>query len=342
MLQRAGMFDAWRRDHEKDIAILMFHGTPNPLCPSTWMPLRPQITTEHVDWCLGIIRNYYNFISLDEAVGILKGEKPPVENGIAITLDDGYRNNIVDALPVFKKYGAPITIFLTVSSIDNRKPLWFDRLDYALQFTDVENHKFKIGRKHFKFSSGGRERLASSYSRFRKLIKNQYTDEVEFYMKLEEVISRFEQAGGKRLDGIFEDDPWSALLSWDEIAKIQGDGVSFGSHTMDHFRVSHLGENLLRYQFSNSKSKIEKVVGNACRHIAYPDGNYSETAVKIAKECGFESGVTTIEGINRIGCGIMTLKRISVPLTPDPTELIAYVSGFSKAVSKTIHLKNRY
>ncbi len=342
MMERTGNFDTWCRTHEQDIVILMFHGTPNPLRASTWTPLRLQITTEHIDWCLGILRSYYNFISLDEAVGILKGEKPPVINGLVITLDDGYRNNIVDALPVFKKHGAPITIFLTVSSIDNRKPMWFDRLDYVLQFADVERHMFKIGRKHFKFSSGGRERLASSYSQFRELVKKQYTDEIEFYMKLEEVISQLERASGKKLESIFENDPWSALLSWDEISKIQGNGVEYGSHTMDHFRVGHLEEYVLRYQFANSKRKIEQVAGNVCKHIAYPDGNYSETAVNIAMECGFEAGVTTIEGINRIGCEVMTLKRVSVPLTSEPSELMACVSGFSGAVSNILKLKKTY
>jgi len=62
---------------------------------------------------------------------------------------------------------------------------------------------------------------------------------------------------------------------------------------------------------------IENVTGNACKHIAYPDGNYSETAVNIGMECGYEAALTTIEGINKIGCEIMTLKRISVPLTSD-------------------------
>ena len=336
MLHGTGNFDVWRRTHEKDIVILMLHGTPNPLRASSWTPLRLHIPTDYIDWCLGFIGNYYNFISLDEAVGILKGEKPSVKNGLVVTLDDGYRNNIIDALPVFKKHGAPITIFLPVSSINNRKPLWFDRLDYALQFAGVEKHMFEIGGKHFKFSSGGRERLASSYSQFRELIKKQYTDESEFNMKLDEVSSKFERASGKRLGSIFENDPWSALLSWEEISKIQGNGVSFGSHTMDHYRVGHLDENQLRYQFANSKSMIEKVTGNACKHIAYPDGNYSETAVSIGMECGFDAGLTTTEGINKIGCEIMTLKRISVPLTSDPTELMAYTSGFSGALSKIL------
>jgi len=70
----------------------------------------------------------------------------------------------------------------------------------------------------------GKRKACSSYSQFRELIKKQYTDELEFNMKLEEVSSKFERASGKRLGSIFENDPWSALLSWEEISKIQGNG----------------------------------------------------------------------------------------------------------------------
>jgi peptidoglycan/xylan/chitin deacetylase (PgdA/CDA1 family) len=332
LLKYAGIFNAWRYRHRNDVGILMLHGTADPKRPSRWTPLRPQFSPEYIDWCMGEIGKYYRFISLEDAIDILTGKKPSMEYGITITMDDGYRSNLVDALPVLKKQDAPITIFLPVMNIEKRIPMWFDRLDYVLQSSDLEGNSFRIGDTIFRFSADGRGELAASYSEFRELIKKAYTDEEAFYMKMEEVITYFERHSGKSLRDISEDDPWSGLLRWEEINGCQGEDVQFGSHTMDHYRVSDLQEDALRYQLFESKKIIEKKTGNPCKYIAYPNGDCSESARNIALEAGYEAGVTTEEGINEIGCDSMTLKRISLPWTSDATELLAYVSGLSNSL----------
>ena len=333
LFKSAGIFDVWRYQHRKGIVILMLHGTADPNRPSRWTPLRPQFSPDYIDWCMREISKYYRFISLEEAIDILTGKMPPVENGITITMDDGYRSNLADALPVLKKYNAPVTIFLPVTNIEKRVPMWFDRLDYVLQSSDLGGNSFQIGDTIFGFSADGRDGLAASYSKFRELIKETYTDEEEFHSKMEEVITYFERRSGKSLGNLFEDDPWSALLRWEEIKGYQGEYVQFGSHTMDHCRVSGLKEDPLRYQLFESKRIIKEKTGNPCKYIAYPNGDCSESAIKIALEAGYEAGVTTNEGINETGCDRMTLKRISLPWTSDKAELLAYVSGFSDALS---------
>jgi len=50
-------------------------------------------------------------ISLKELVRRLK-EKTPLGGAVAITFDDGFRNNFLNALPLLKKYGYPATVFV--------------------------------------------------------------------------------------------------------------------------------------------------------------------------------------------------------------------------------------
>lgn len=333
VIKSIGIFDAWRRIHRHDIAILMFHGTADPKRPSIWTPLRQQFSPEYLDWSLSLLKDYYQFITLDEAVSILKGEKPPLDYGLVFTFDDGYRSNIEDALPIFRKHGAPMSIFITVSNVDNRKPLWFDRLDYALQNAVYDGHRFKIGSRTIQIKSLGTADLVASYAKFRKMIKKELRDEIEFASKIDEVIMYYEQSNGKTLGKIFETDPWSALLKWEEVLNAQDKDVHFGSHTMDHYRVGNLNKKMLDYQFSESKKRIENKTGKDCKYIAYPDDSFSDEAAFIAHQCGYQAALTTIEGINQIGCNIMKLKRICIPLTTDSVELLAYVSGFSKAIS---------
>jgi len=335
LFRYTGIMDIWRSVHKKDIGILMLHGTADPRRSSSWTPLRHQYSPEDIDWCFGILRNYYRFISFEEAVAILSGSKPPVDYGLAVTCDDGYRSNVNDALRVFREHGVPITVFVAASPVENRTPFWFDRLDYALQMGCPNDHVFQVGSRPFRFSTQeGRDSLANSYGSFRRLVKKEYKDEKAFLSKIEEVIMHFEGTSGKSLVDIHEGDPWSGLLSWEDMRKAQGKDVSFGSHTMDHYRIDQLEEAALRYQLMESKKRIEEKTGKKCDYLAYPSGAFSAEAMIVARECGYHAAATTVEGINRIGCDLMSLKRVTFPLTSDPAELLAHVSGFSMAISR--------
>src|SRR5690606_27560159 len=93
-------------------AILMLHSVtrepPPPLALNSHLSIRP----EFLDSLLGDLKAGGNLlVSLDELVTAL-----PSRNAgrlIAITADDGYLDNMVEALPVLEKHGAPITIFIT-------------------------------------------------------------------------------------------------------------------------------------------------------------------------------------------------------------------------------------
>lgn len=44
---------------------------------------------------------------------------------IAITLDDGYADNLTVGLPLFERLQVPFTVYVTTGFIDNRMPMWW-------------------------------------------------------------------------------------------------------------------------------------------------------------------------------------------------------------------------
>ncbi len=66
-----------------------------------------------------------------------------------ITFDDGYKDNILYAYPILKKYNIPATVFLTVDYIGKNKPFYWDlknqtdfgKEDYALTWADCRKLK---------------------------------------------------------------------------------------------------------------------------------------------------------------------------------------------------------
>ena len=76
---------------------------------------------------------------------------------VAVTFDDGYRDNYENAFPVLQRYGIPATIFLTTGNIDSKEPLWFERLAGAAKKTAKEFIETEIDLpRRFWFRTRGR------------------------------------------------------------------------------------------------------------------------------------------------------------------------------------------
>jgi peptidoglycan/xylan/chitin deacetylase (PgdA/CDA1 family) len=72
--------------------------------------------------------------------------------------------------------------------------------------------------------------------------------------------------------------------------------IEIGSHTVSHANLTKLSEEQKRYEISESKKYIENEYGIECKSFAYPFGFFDDKDVKIARESGYTSAVTTING----------------------------------------------
>jgi peptidoglycan/xylan/chitin deacetylase (PgdA/CDA1 family) len=60
---------------------------------------------------------------------------PLPEHAVAITVDDGYRDFLAHAHPVFSKYEIPVTVFPVSDFLDKRTWLWWDQVEYLFKQT---------------------------------------------------------------------------------------------------------------------------------------------------------------------------------------------------------------
>ena len=132
-LQR--LFSGWTRGAG---SILMLHHVRDD-ADSQFAPNQHlQITPDFLDEVLTTLKERgYEFVSLDQ-IHIRLGEKNihRYRKMIAVTLDDGYRDNLENAVPLFRKHNVPFTIFIAPGLIDGRAQLWWEDLSAIIAARD--------------------------------------------------------------------------------------------------------------------------------------------------------------------------------------------------------------
>jgi peptidoglycan/xylan/chitin deacetylase (PgdA/CDA1 family) len=107
-------------------------------------------------------------------------------------------------------------------------------------------------------------------------------------------------------------------LTWDEVRMLRQEGVTFGSHSVNHTRLAHLEKAALERELSESRETIERELGEKIEFFSHPyafpqaDLRYIERFRRAILECGYRAAVTTRLGRVRAGDDPVMLKRIPV------------------------------
>src|SRR3954471_24767422 len=65
----------------------------------------------------------YTVVSLDAVLDHYALGTPLPEGAVLITFDDGYRDNLANAMPILRKHGYPAVLFVPIGYLDDRRPL---------------------------------------------------------------------------------------------------------------------------------------------------------------------------------------------------------------------------
>ncbi len=75
---------------------------------------------------LAMVAERYPVLPLDEALRAVAGGALPARHAVALTFDDGYRDNRTRALPILREMGLPATLFLATGPAGSGEPYRWD------------------------------------------------------------------------------------------------------------------------------------------------------------------------------------------------------------------------
>jgi peptidoglycan/xylan/chitin deacetylase (PgdA/CDA1 family) len=290
-----------RRRRPARLLIICYHAICDDDCAENhWLLIRRHTFARQLDY----LRTRFQVLPLDEATEHLRAGALKLPT-VAITFDDGYRNNYSVAWPELQSRGLPCTIFLTTGLISTQKTLWTTTLEYA-----VRGSKAPV--LDLTQWSGPRCSLASEPSR----IRAGYA--AKEWMKNLPAVHRQEilRETMTQLAPIAAVPQVFSMMDWNEVRSLAASGlVRFGAHTVHHEVVSQLDDTALEREITDSVHAVE-ILGNAASRVfAYPNGrekDFDARAHRVLETVGAIAAVTTIPGTNSARTPPLLLRRLVV------------------------------
>ncbi|MDI6645197.1 MAG: polysaccharide deacetylase family protein [Methanobacteriaceae archaeon] len=297
-MDKTRVFDLYgglrRKITKSQVIILTYHRT-GPMTDK-WI-LNPLIHQEIFEKQMKYLIKNFNIISLNDLTEMIANGKIP-EKAVAITFDDGYKDNYEYAFPILKKYDIPATIFLSTGPIEQKKLFWSDEVSYVLLNTELKSIDIEdIGTYQL---NSDEDKIKASISVVEKL-KKMENNKKEFIIK--DLINLTGVNIPSRLGK-------QNILSWNEIKKMNRNGIDFGAHTVNHPILTNIPLDEAKMEIMNSKNRIEEILNTEVKSFAYPNGDFNEEILSLVRDSGFNSSVTTISGLVNAVNDLYQLNRI--------------------------------
>jgi len=261
------------------------------------------ITPEFLDRFLGHFKGRgWRFVSVDELVAEEGAHDP---RRIAVTLDDGYRDNLEHAWPIFRKHATPFTIFVCPGFAERTAELWWIALERIIGAADA---LVLPGDAPTEMRA---TRTPAEKQQMFRLWTEWLTSVVDETRQRLEISALAERHG---LDFVKLAD--ELTMDWDEVRRIAADPLcSIGAHTMTHAALARLPMERAFREIDESVMTIEAETGRRPTSLAFPYGYRSAAGPReamLAERAGLATSFSTSPGFVPRSGSRHGLPRVSI------------------------------
>lgn len=127
-------------------------------------------------------------------------------------------------------------------------------------------------------------------------------------------------------------------LSAEQLRKLSGQGFEIGSHSMTHAYLTDLDDSSLRYEISESKLRLEQIIGQTVDHFSCPGGRTGERVAAVARAAGYRTVATSRTKANSEATDLFALGRVAILRNTPLSTFSAICAGtlFSVWVQSTV------
>lgn len=271
-------------------SILLYHRvTDDSYSPGGFFP-QSGIAVERTAFRqqMEFLSSNYTCVSLNRIVNILRRNEP-IPSGrplVAITFDDGYRDNLEIALPILEEFSIPVTIFVTTGFIEGTHEPWWLQTGALVAAADTVTYELNMV-----------EHTASC-----KTVADKYTTFLQLDSILKSLSYEKQELFLERLFASHGERPtfYDQFLRWDELRELHKHPlITLGAHTISHASLAACSQEELEFEINESKQIVEEALSTPINFFAYPYGKKSECSTRefsAAEQAGLDASFTTRSG----------------------------------------------
>jgi peptidoglycan/xylan/chitin deacetylase (PgdA/CDA1 family) len=280
-----------RRRGRRRPVILMYHRVATPRHDPWGLAVDPVLFDEQM--CF--LSRERMPLSMDAFVAEMRrGTLAP--DHVAITFDDGYLDNLTNALPAVSRHGVPATLFVLTGAIRSGSDFWWDEMtDLVLAQRLEKETSVVVSGRRFEFDWVGSEPRPGWRATERPRNSRERT-----YLLLYPLLQTCGEAEREavfdrlRQDGRNGRTPDRRSMTLEESRRLVSDGLmTLGGHSVTHPRLDCLADQQLPAEIDECWSDFQGLFGPARPGFAYPYGKSDRRVRRRVAETGFAWACST-------------------------------------------------
>ena len=281
--------------------ILMYHSISEPGID----PWELAVSPSNFEQQLQVLQSSFKLSSVNDiALSIKKGRLK--NKTVALTFDDGYRDNFQVATPLLEKYNVPATFFIT-NNFGEKKIFWWDKLanlilriavlpanfnltirdeiiNYSIGEECVLNESLEKLHRNWIVPGSPPTKRSTLFYKLWELMQPLPPDEIE------QILHMIENWTGAKEALTF---PNTSLIEKEELRTLANHRLSdIGIHTVNHVALSYHSAQVQEIEIVQNKKILEQIINRPITTIAYPYGDYNDATLDIVEKTGLQAGVT--------------------------------------------------
>jgi peptidoglycan/xylan/chitin deacetylase (PgdA/CDA1 family) len=288
-------------------------------------PFSLNVTPEHFVEQLQVLKKHAQPVALRELTAALQTGNLR-DRSVAITFDDGYLDNLVNAKPALEQAGIPATVFVTTGPLEHEYEFWWDELERiflepgqlpaSLRVTiDGHTHTWELDdavqygeEDYLRYRAARAEdppptlRHALHFSIWQLL---QPLSDPERRTVLDEIAAWAGVPTRRRGD--------YRTVTPEELRTLaQGPLIEIGGHTITHPVLPDLPAEGQEREIRESRVRLEQILGRPVTSFAYPYGMLSDDTADVVRDSGFNYACSTVPATVQLGADPLQLPRFQV------------------------------
>ena len=274
------------------------------------------------DWFEDQVRHiarHFDVVPLTTIIEHFEEGRPIPDRMAALTMDDGFRDNLDHALPVLKRVGVPVTVFVVTESMSTGVLPWPQRLGWVFEHADAGS--FDDGDLRLSLGTRAERRVAymQTRRRFFALPRAERDARIAAYAV---------QLGAEP--------PMDRMLNWNDLRAMRSSDVDIGAHTFSHPWLGLIPPAEARTELVQCRDDLREHLGLENTPFCFPAGSCTPDLVAEVNRLGFRSSFLPKRPyrVNTLANATpYTLARVGLPDRP-VVELAAQLDGPFYAAQK--------